>query len=257
MGSKALILWDSSYTAGADDPVGNPPAVGFEKTNINNYTYNFWKPSLTGLGGFAIGIFPSRAIDSICIAGHNLFTDQITFTLEAWDGAVFNPIFAAFIPPSDDPIFLTFGSTQATGDLYRFTTNQANPGGNPAEIAVLFIGPRYEFTKPLGLPFTPTPLAYDDGVKRTHNDSREWRGRFEQFSKVMTALKQIWLDPDHARGPWRDFMEHARANPFFFLWDPINFPLEAAYGWLPKIQMGKQKGTFLLESNNEFEGFTE
>lgn len=256
MGNKAIILWDGDMQIVNPDPVGNPPVVGNEEDNAGNLlTYNFWKPQNTGDGGFTMVRLDGVAVDSIGIAGHNMNTQQITFSLEAWDGAAFNSVFAPFIPSSDAPFLKQFTPTIATLNLFRLLTNQPNGGGDTAEIAVARVGPAYTLTQPIGLPMTPTPLAYDDQVLDTARDTRQWGGRFKQFERIKTALRQVNMDPTHARGPWLDFMEHARLNPFFFAWDPVAFPDEVAYCWLSKMQRGRQTGTFLIGSNQEIEGF--
>ena len=79
----SLILHDNVIEG--ITPTATNEVADFEGVNVNNWLlYNSWKPGVTGTQDLVFDLSSAKSVDTLCVYGHNLFTEGCTLTLSQY-----------------------------------------------------------------------------------------------------------------------------------------------------------------------------
>lgn len=225
--------WQSIATAGLIS--ASSTASGYTAADLANpLTVLKWSaadPSPAVDVYLTIDVVTVEAVDYVAIAGHNWGSAGIAFSLEiatALEGSPAAPNWTQVIAPRlvvrDDPLILRFTPQSVIGLRVRL-----QPGTAPAEAAVLHAGRL--LVMPRGTSDDHVPINLGRQTRRIRQTSQN--GHFlgevllseaRQTSIAFKHLVQSW-----ARATFRDFLDAAKVDPFFFAWRPNTWPDDVGY----------------------------
>lgn len=240
--NRPLIGWSSFYNV--DDVSSGDTAGSYSPASIwSGDTYTKWVSTPAG----APGAYPNTKyidfnnpsdaeIDYVGIAGHNLGSAGISYSLLGYDGSAWIPITPTRTP--DDNAAITEHFDPVTYGTYRLALNQ--PDGAPgAAIAHVKLGnilqlqrPRYVGDVPGGMDIQVEKIA-----------SKSYSGQHLGSVLVSQGNKFSITQENNTAAFCRSsslqyFFKHARqlqklsngpVETFFFAWRPDDYPLEIQY----------------------------
>lgn len=239
MNSKPIIAWDN-LVAG-DDVVLTALTTesGYRVEYLDDWRgYYRWKGTGTSTGWVKVDAGNGNTIRPTCLglAFHDLFTQgAANLTLEwsdndsSWTEAV-----AAFTPASDEPL-LKFFTTAAAHRYWRLNI----PSGYTAApyLGVLFLGTYLTLPRYFQDGFDPDSEKVEDQefVSREGN----LLGVVEYYRPFEMRCEMRRLTDSWCTGTWKPFLRAHGHNPFFFIYDKTNHPLDVRLARLedPSISM--------------------
>ena len=137
--------------------------------------------------------------------------------------------------------------TATTSDRWQLEVMTA---GDPAILAVLSVGLSLPLDSGLRQGFVPPPFTEQAEVIDTTSQDGLPLGRTVRRKPGQLTINVTDLDEQWMRTQWMPFRRHARDFPFFLLWNPTEWPDEAALCWAdgeptanPYTQPGYMDGT--------------
>ena len=161
--------------------------------------------------------------DYVGLCGHNLGGGSLH--LRAWDGSAFAPIVT--ITPAGPTCHMT-PFPAVTTDRWQIEVITA---GDPAILAVLAVGLALPLDSGLRQGFVPPPFTEQAEVIDTTSQEGLPLGRTVRRTPGRLTLNVTDLDAEWMRTHWLPLRRHARDLPFFLLWNPTQWPDEAALCW--------------------------
>jgi hypothetical protein len=177
----------------------------------------------------------SLSVDYIAIAKHNFGTEQYTIAIEVNTGNSPDWVPLSFTGMSitdDTPIIWRFEPQTLTGIRIKITT--AGEGDVPPEIAVIYVGTLLYLERSIKVDVDHIPLAL--GLRTTVTSGMSESGNFlgrnvlNQFQESVAEF--AWFEPDWYRENFDPFVEAAKDTPFFWAWNPSEYPEDTGYAWL-------------------------
>lgn len=221
----SLILHDNVIEG--ITPTADAEVTGFEGVNVNNWLlYNSWKPGVTGAPDLVFDLGSAKSVDTICVYGHNLFTEGCDLRLRySVDDIAYFDAVSQFTVPDDGVIFKQF-STQSK----RYWELRIANCTVDALISVVAFGTATVLPSDMYDGFRP-PLR--GKVKNINSVSVNgaFLGRSIQPIPLDIVITQKNASQAFVRGDWDTFLAHAQSLPFFFSWDENNYPDETVYAW--------------------------
>jgi hypothetical protein len=171
----------------------------------------------------------ATAADYGGIYAHDLHTQGATIALQyattdsppAWVSAF------TVTPTTSAPIVRTFTSQSKRYWRYLITGAAA-----PPSLGVLSFGARLDMEQGIRVGSLPPTYARTPDTMPNNALNGAFVGmsvvrRGVKFSADFNAVTPAWL-----RSNWATFQDHYESKPFFYSWDPTNYPAEAVFCWI-------------------------
>jgi len=167
----------------------------------------------------------------------NLDEVRIDNGLIRWNTAFTPPVFPAsatvlsqmVATPDNAPLLINFPPTTASSFSLRLAAGSA-----PAEAAVVYLGKLLVMEKGIKIDTTHVPLPYGRKAKVVTGFSEvgNFLGRIVTQSSRQSKANFSYVTPDWYRANMDPFIAVSKTKPFFFVWNPLEYPLETGYAWM-------------------------
>ena len=175
-----------------------------------------------------------KPVDSFGIYGHNLDTGGSVSLSYAND--INNPVWVDVALTTSVPestgrtIFVHFDSINARYWRVTLTNSEAN-----IQVTNLFLGQALRMYSPPEIGYVPIRLGRNNKIINTKSDGGKFLGRSlidrgNKSSFRMSVVPSQWV-----RDHWEPFMRHAETAPFYYAWDAVHEPSDAAYCYTDKM----------------------
>lgn len=210
-------------------------ATGFPASNLGNpATHLKWQGGVnTGDEYITITTNTLDDIDYLAVAKHNFGTAQCVVSV---DGNVagdspdvgFVEIVQETMLADDTPVLFRFTAQPLTQIRLRI-----QPGILVPEAAVVYVGKLLEMERSIKIDVDHTPINMGrvSKVVNGKSTSGNFLGRI-----VLGEFRESTADFDHITPDWYrsdfdPFVVSSQEDPFFFAWNPTEYPLEVGYCW--------------------------
>lgn len=175
-------------------------------------------------------------IDYVAVARHNFGSAGIAASVEVllsgsspddWDEVV-----APITPTDDAPLILRFVSQEGSPFPIEALRLRLQPGSEAPEAAVLFVGKSLVFERGVIGDFTPLPMGRIANVVTGRSEMGDFLGRIVTGSHLESSARFAQLTPTWVREYLDPFLAVQHEQPFFFAWQPEDFPSEVGFAWL-------------------------
>jgi hypothetical protein len=166
-------------------------------------------------------------VDYFAVAQHNFGSAGIGISVEGLFGGEWELLGDELIPADDRPIMWRFPLTAPEQIRLRMRAGSALP-----RLAVPFCGRLTVCEVGIQVGYTPLPYGRVSNVVTGRSESGNFLGRITTGRSLQSTANLAFLPPDWARAELDPFLEAAIDQPFFFAWDPENFPKEVGLAWL-------------------------
>lgn len=201
-------------------------ADGYPITNVANPSTNpFWRGGVnTGNEVITITTNFDSEIDYIGIAAHNLGTIKAIFSVLSGS----SPILASGVFFDDDPIIIQFQPTI----ISQLVLTLSHTGVDAPQIGVLYAGKLLELERSIKIDqrHMPVNLNFQSSVVGGRTEINPL-GRIRLNTKTVSMAEFDHFTPDWYRSDFQAFALAAEDNPFFYAWDPDEYPYEMSYVW--------------------------
>jgi hypothetical protein len=231
--NHARILWRNVLQFAAADPVG--ASVATTPATWERYTV-----ATATTVTYTVGV--AFDFDSVGIAAHTFGSTGTE--LEIWystaaSGESFVKIYDA-IPQDDGAIFVQISSVV---DARRIRLVIGDPD-TTVEVGVVFAGAALQMQRPIYGGHRPITLSSNTQYANSISDSGQWLGRSITKRGYKTQGNWKYTEAEWVRLYLAPFIEGAKLSPFFFAWNPLEYPLEVGYCWtdsdITPVNMGKR-----------------
>jgi hypothetical protein len=237
------IITEAAYTPG-DSPPGVPligyetriasiasttAAMGFPASNLlNPATHLTWKASFDSpavIETLTITI-SSGTVNYIGIAKHNFFESAAHIALGT--GASPPDIISSFTVSNALPIILRF--SPRAGPLLLTITG----GTQAAQAAVIYAGTLLVLERGVKADAQHMDIVHarQSNVLGGLSESGNFLGRVLTGKWRESEAEFAWFTPSWYRANFEPFAENAMTEPFFWAWNPSEYPADTAYAWL-------------------------
>lgn len=212
---------------------GNTPTVSgtasgfFAGTLSNQLTREFWKPDASP--ATVEYDFSDQTIDYVAIGAHSLGTTQTTVKIEysTDSGSTYTEI-TEFIPADDNAIMSLFDEVDNVNNVKLTFTYS----GNAPVISVIYIGQVLSMQRAIYGGHSPITLSRNVINRPQVSESGQWIGASNQRRAFRSSAAFRNLTAQWYRDNFDDFVYHAsKTLPFFFAWNPDEWPAEVAFCW--------------------------
>lgn len=134
--------------------------------------------------------------------------------------------FAEAIAPADDAALLFMDVTRTARYLKLTVT-----GSSATRIASVYAGQLLAMERGLALGFRPPTLSRQTTLKNAMSKGGQLLGSTVRKHGLQTEASFSHLTQSWYRAYFDPFVKSARQYPYFFAWNPQDFPLEVGYMW--------------------------
>jgi hypothetical protein len=234
------IITQSGYDPG-DDPAGVPligyetlitsitassTETGFPASNLlNPATHLIWKASADSPTDTILTISISGSVNYIGIAKHNFFESGATIALGT--GASPNLISGV---TAEDTLPMIFRISPQTGSL----TLSIIGGSVAAQAAVIYAGELLVLERSVKVDAQHMDVVHarQSAALGGMSESGNFLGRVLTSEWRESQAEFAWFTPDWYRTYFEPFAESAMTEPFFWAWNPDEYPDETAFAWI-------------------------
>lgn len=241
-----IVLSQSLVLAASDIPAGTPwigwnnvatpsnvlaelSAIGYPGSNLGNpMTHLRWKDS-GGPGGAEIFIWVQSVIgsfDYLAVAGHNFGSGGNTLRVVSFFGAAQTQVIDPVVLPDDAPVIFHYPEMAAT-DIVLYV----GPGSLQRSAAVLYCGNLLTMERGIKVDVDHVPVKYGRKAKVVGgmSESGNFLGRIVTQDHRESKANFSHITPDWYRSTLDPFVAASKTTPFFFAWNPNEYPLETGY----------------------------
>lgn len=231
--TNARICWQvHSRDRGLDAAaitVSSETADGPRDAPLRSDTAEYWLASALP-ATWQIDLGAGFAMDYVGVAGHTIGSKACSLKVETSTNNVAWTIFAAEVSPANDAAILFLDSSRTVRYL-RLTLAGL---GDPARIAVVYIGQALAMTQPVQGPYTPITMARESILKSQMTRGGQFLAQSVRRHGVRGIATIKYLAGAFVRSNVDPFVKSARQYPYFFAWNAQDFPLEVGYCWSAK-----------------------
>jgi len=143
---------------------------------------------------------------------------------------LYNNAFATAYAPADNAP-LMFLDTARSGRYLRVTVTGA---GAVPRIASIYVGSVLAMEKQMANPFSPLNMARETVLSQSLSRGGQFLGQGFRRNGVMSSVGFRSLTAAWVRSYFDPFSKSARNLPYFFAWNPQDYPQEVGYVWTDK-----------------------
>lgn len=212
----AYQTWAKDGTWTASSEAADFPALSAKYPT----TTQFWKPS-SSPSWLKVDLGAARDIDYVGIVGK---TAGLTVTVEySNDDAAWTPV-DSVIPADNTAQIYLFEEVSAR--YWRVSVS----GGIPA-IATVYVGKAMVMQRGLYDGHSPINLSRQVGYTTNITETGQFAGRSVVKKGLATSASWQHLTGNWYREYFDKFVQEAISRPFFWVWNPTEFPQEVAFCW--------------------------
>ncbi len=239
--TNARICWqshvrDRDLTAAAVT-VSSEADEGPRDAPLRDETAEYWLPTALP-ATWTLDLGAGLDLDYVGVAGHTIGSEACSLKVETSTDNINWTLFDVEHAPADDTPIL-FLEDSRTARYIRLTLQGL---GEPARIAVIRPGVALAMPVPVDGPYTPINLARESELKAQFTRGGQFLGQSVRRHGVKGDAKFKLLDAAFVRSEFDLFAKSARQYPYFFAWNPQDFPLEIGYCWSDKDIKPKYMG---------------
>jgi hypothetical protein len=219
----------------SDVTVSTETAAGPRDSPLREDTAEYWEPSAIP-ATWEVDLGALNDVDYIGIAGHTIGSTGCSILIETSDGSTAGSpaeqvwtTFASDIAPGDDAPLMFLDDTTSCRYI-RLTLDN----GTAPKISSIYAGEVLAMEHGVAGGFTPSTYSRETVLHQSLSRGGQFLGQSYQRHGVTGRPSFIGLDPDWYRENFDPFVKQARKYPYFFAWNPEDFPLEIAYAWSDK-----------------------
>lgn len=132
------------------------------------------------------------------------------------------------VPADSAPFYENFEAIEST--YWRVLMDSIDP----SKIAVLAFGTDLEMERGQWIGVTPPDLGRDTDLTTIVSDAGAFLGRSVIRNLWRTKIDLDFLSFGWVYEKWLPFMKHAELKPFFYKWNPSDYPNTTAFSWVEK-----------------------
>lgn len=210
-------------------------ADGFPASNLANPSTNLkWRGTVDSpVADEYITIDVSDYVDEIDyvgIAGHNFGTAQIGCEIGYFDNDQSPPEWVQLVheimPADDGPLIFRYLPQSLSEIKIKLA-----PGNAAPEMAVVYVGKL--LVMELGIKdFTPLRFGRRRDVITGMSEAGDFIGRIQVGGYSESSPSWVGLGKAWFRANVDEFLEAAATNPFFFAWNPLDYPFDTGFAWI-------------------------
>lgn len=210
-------------------------ATGFPASNLGNpATHLKWQGGVnTGDEYITITTNTLDDIDYIAVAKHNFGSGQNPLSVDlnvAGDSpdVGFVEVVQETMLSDDSPVLFRFTAQPGTQIRLRI-----QPGILVPEAAVVYVGKLLEMERSIKIDVDHTPINMGrvSKVVNGKSTSGNFLGRIMLGEFRESTADFDHITPDWYRSDFDPFVVASQEDPFFFAWNPTEYPLEVGYVW--------------------------
>lgn len=223
--NHARILWQNklagSAVSYASGDMTNPAAV------LTPSTYA--RATFTGPADLFFTLPAVQTADAVGIAAHNLQGVRVAVYYRSNPSLAYTLIHDA--TAGRGPVFVLLPSAVNVLQLWVVVSAAA---GRVCSIGVIYAGEALQMQRPIYRGVDPAPLNRQTEYTNNVSEGGQWLGRDIIRQGLKTKPRWQNLDPVWLRVYFDPFASAARRLPFFYSWNPLEFPNDVAYCWTSK-----------------------
>jgi hypothetical protein len=206
----------------------------FPATNLANpATHLKWRAGVNSSTEYITITLGSDSINYVAVARHNFGVAQTIVTLEEFTGGSppWQEIAFSTMPAIIDnsPLILRFAARTATAIRLVLNSSIYVP-----EAAVLYAGMVLQMERSIDInpDHVPLPLGVRTSLVTGMSESGNFLGRImlSQFRESTAEFAHV--TPSWYRSTFDEFVIASKDTPFFWVWNPDEYPNETGFGWL-------------------------
>jgi hypothetical protein len=229
---NGVILWENLVTA-SNIEATSEDSLHPASNLANPATHLFWRGGVnTGDEYLTVTFASPQEIDGIGFARHNLGSANIPFVVEGCadlseSPQVWEELIEERILAHDAPFLGRFELQTLAAIRVRMQEGDEVP-----EMGVLYVGPMLVLERSIKIdaPHTPFPMGIVSKEVNGKSESGNFLGRIEINRFNESAAGFDWFTPDWYRTNFQPFI--VARPPFFYAWNPTEYPNEVGYAWL-------------------------
>lgn len=166
-------------------------------------------------------------IDYVGIAAHSFGTDRCSVLVETSpDDVTYTEMADDKMPADDAPIMIL-------GDLrsHRYVRITVQGLGAVGRMGVVYVGAALAMQRAIAGGYRPVTMSRETVLYQGLSRGGQFLGQSFRRNGVKGSAAFKYLDADWVRLNFDAFIKSARQYPYFFAWNPENFPAEVAYVW--------------------------
>lgn len=226
-----VVGWHNLVTA--DNVEADTEENSYPATNLATVlTVERWQASTTAEQRIIVTPEFLGEIDYIAVARHNFGSAQISVSVEVYteldEGSpVWVEVVQQVLLADDSPVLFRFDPQAVVGVCLRLRTGDA-----VARAAVLYVGKLLILKPTIQTDFTPLNYGRVTDVVNDTTENGEFLGRTVLSETLESSVRLMYLDPQWYRAEMAPFVASTSRRPFFFAWDPLNYPREIGFAWI-------------------------
>jgi hypothetical protein len=192
----------------------------------NDRSYNGWRPTSAGSATITADLGSARDVSAFCYARTTLAANSGTIALAYSDTGTSGPwtVMMAAATPTDERPTYRFAATET----HRYWQVQIT--STPlSQINLLSFGDDFQIDQGQFTSFTPPFLNRSDRVEVNVTEAGNFVGSSLISEETELQATYTHLSQAFIRDTWEAFMLHARTKAWWYLWDSVGRPSEAAW----------------------------
>jgi len=200
-------------------------ATDYDDDNVlTENTYEFWQPTALP-ATLTFTLSGGKKVDYMGIAAHTLGSSGCSIIAEYYDGSSWEELFSQ-APGDNEPIMALFSEVTASQFRIRIVSGSSNP-----LIGVVYFGQVLESQRGIYVGHSPITLSKKSIVRPNKSESGNWLGRSVIRQGAANNIEIDNLTASWVRESLKPFIDSAINYPFFFAWNPSEYPKEIGYCW--------------------------
>lgn len=210
--------------------VSSESATGPKDAPTRPNTDEYWEP-LALPATWQADMGDVYAVDYVGIAAHNFGTKRtaakVEFALDAGftTGVVQH---ALEVMPDDDTPMVFLGDEVEARHVRITLTGTVAP-----RMAVVYVGKMLAMDKAVSGPYKPINLSRKSELSARLSRGGQFLGQNFRAHGVEGSVAFRNVGSAWMRANFDPFAKHARSLPYFFAWNPLEFPRDVGYVWTP------------------------
>lgn len=208
---------------------------------LRDDTSEYWEPTATP-ATWELDLRAAFNVDYVGIGAHTIGSSSCSVLVEVSDGTLGSPAsdkvwatLGALTSPSDDSPLLFLDVTHSSIRYVRLTLTDSSPTETP-RIGPVYVGQITEFESQIGIAggFSPPNLSRDTTLHASLSRGGQFLGQGFKRKGLVATVTVAGMTPAWYRSTFDPFVKQARNRPYFFAWNPSDFPDDVVFGWTDK-----------------------
>jgi hypothetical protein len=214
-----------TWTRGITPTVSSTASGFYAGALANSLTNEYWSPS-SSVATIQYDFGQSRSIDYVAVGAHTLGTTASTVVVAYSIDDITYTDLPDFIAADNSAVVILFEAVDARYVRITITYAAAAP-----VVSVVYAGLSLAMQRAIYGGHSPVTLSRDTTAYSQVSASGQWLGRSTVRRGLKTSASFRHLTAAWCRSYLDPFAKSARNYPYFFGWNPSQFPAEVALCW--------------------------